>query len=175
MYASFTSVPNFYITLSNILRFYRFSVFTAASGRIGAFIAQFINGYLIDRPVHLLLVASGTLLLGATTPFLLPNGAKGGDMTGRPVNDNLLGELNSGHQQRRCSGSDNSDDNNDDEESMIVNNKNSSTTTAGIVHRATATTNATATATATATTTTTSHLTRQRRNSPTFDRTTYTN
>jgi len=60
----------------------------AASGRIGALIAQCINGYLIDRPVKLLLVASGTLLLGAITPCLLPNG---GDMTGQPVNDNLVG------------------------------------------------------------------------------------
>ncbi|OEU20147.1 MFS general substrate transporter, partial [Fragilariopsis cylindrus CCMP1102] len=58
----------------------------AASGRIGALIAQFINGYLINSPVKLLLVASGTLLLGAITPYLLPNNGSR-DMTGQPVND----------------------------------------------------------------------------------------
>ncbi|KAG7355243.1 major facilitator family transporter [Nitzschia inconspicua] len=60
----------------------------AASGRIGAMLAQFVNGYLVNHghPVLLLLVASGTLVLGAATPYLLPGG---GDMTGRPVHDNL--------------------------------------------------------------------------------------
>eukprot|EP00539_Tryblionella_compressa_P018496 CAMPEP_0178876330 /NCGR_PEP_ID=MMETSP0747-20121128/10237_1 /TAXON_ID=913974 /ORGANISM="Nitzschia punctata, Strain CCMP561" /LENGTH=154 /DNA_ID=CAMNT_0020543879 /DNA_START=492 /DNA_END=956 /DNA_ORIENTATION=+ len=57
----------------------------AASGRIGALVAQFVNGALVaDHPVRLLLVASGTLLLGAATPCLLPDG---GDMTGQPVHD----------------------------------------------------------------------------------------
>ena len=57
----------------------------AASGRIGAMIAQFVNGALVGNPVRLLLVASGTLLLGALTPCLLPNA----DMTGRPVQDEV--------------------------------------------------------------------------------------
>ena len=58
----------------------------AASGRIGAMVAQFINGALVTKPVRLLLVASVTLVLGALTPFLLPNG---GDMAAQPVNDRL--------------------------------------------------------------------------------------
>jgi hypothetical protein len=58
----------------------------AASGRIGAMMAQFVNGALIAQPVRLLLVASFTLVLGALTPCLLP---EGGDMTGQPVHDNL--------------------------------------------------------------------------------------
>jgi MFS family permease len=58
----------------------------AASGRIGAMVAQFVNGALVaNHPVKLLLVASGTLLLGAATPCLLPDG----DMTGQPVHDGL--------------------------------------------------------------------------------------
>ena len=60
----------------------------AASARIGALIAQFVNGALVDNPVRLLLVASGTLVVGALTPCLLPGGV-GGDMTGRPVHDDL--------------------------------------------------------------------------------------
>jgi VNT family MFS transporter (synaptic vesicle glycoprotein 2) len=56
----------------------------AASGRVGAMVAQFVNGALIADPVRLLLVASVTLLLGALTPSLLPGG---GDMTGKPVHD----------------------------------------------------------------------------------------
>lgn len=57
----------------------------AASGRIGAMLAQFVNGALVGNPIRLLLVASGTLLLGALTPCLLPNG----DMTGQPVQDEV--------------------------------------------------------------------------------------
>ena len=57
----------------------------AASGRVGAMVAQFVNGILVAKPVRLLLVASITLLLGATTPCLLP----GGDMTGQPVQDEM--------------------------------------------------------------------------------------
>jgi MFS family permease len=59
----------------------------AASGRIGAMVAQFVNGALIANPVRLLLVASMTLMLGALTPCLLPNA----DMMGQPVHDNLEG------------------------------------------------------------------------------------
>jgi MFS family permease len=55
----------------------------AASGRIGAMLAQFVNGALVGKPIRLLLVASGTLLLGAVTPCLLPHG----DITGQPVQD----------------------------------------------------------------------------------------
>jgi hypothetical protein len=50
-------------------------------------VAQFINGALVANPVRLLLVASITLLLGATTPSLLPHG---GDMTGQPVQDEVV-------------------------------------------------------------------------------------
>jgi MFS family permease len=57
----------------------------AASGRIGAMIAQFVNGALAASPVRLVLVASMTLLLGATTPFWLSSG----DMTGQPVADDV--------------------------------------------------------------------------------------
>ena len=57
----------------------------AASGRVGAMLAQFVNGALASSPVRLLLVASATLLLGATTPFWLPSG----DMTGQPVADDV--------------------------------------------------------------------------------------
>lgn len=56
----------------------------AASGRIGAMLAQFVNGLLIGRPVRLLLVAAGSLLLGALTPAWLPE-----DRTGRPVEDRV--------------------------------------------------------------------------------------
>lgn len=58
----------------------------AASGRIGAMVAQFVNGALVGRPVRLLVVASITLAMGALTPFLLPSR---GDMTGRPVHDDI--------------------------------------------------------------------------------------
>jgi hypothetical protein len=45
-----------------------------------------VNGALVtDHPARLLLIASGTLLLGAATPCLLP----GGDMTGQPVQDGM--------------------------------------------------------------------------------------
>jgi VNT family MFS transporter (synaptic vesicle glycoprotein 2) len=57
----------------------------AASGRIGAMVAQFVNGALVEKPVRLLLVASVTLLLGAFTPCLLPST----DMTGQPVHDDV--------------------------------------------------------------------------------------
>ena len=54
----------------------------AASGRVGAMLAQFVNGALVAHPVRLLLVAATTLLLGALTPALLPP-----DKTGQPVVD----------------------------------------------------------------------------------------
>ena len=57
----------------------------AASGRVGAMLAQFVNGALVGNPVRLLLVASATLVLGAMTPCLLPNG----DITGQPVQDEV--------------------------------------------------------------------------------------
>lgn len=56
----------------------------AASGRVGAMLAQFINGSLVGKPVRLVLVAAATLLLGAFTPVFLP-----GDQTGQPVSDRL--------------------------------------------------------------------------------------
>jgi MFS family permease len=57
----------------------------AASGRIGAMIAQFVNGVLVSNPVRLLLVASFSLVLGAITPCLLP----GDDMAQQPLDDGL--------------------------------------------------------------------------------------
>ena len=45
-------------------------------------LAQFVNGALVAHPVHLLLTAAFTLLLGSFTPALLP-----ADQTGRPVQD----------------------------------------------------------------------------------------
>jgi VNT family MFS transporter (synaptic vesicle glycoprotein 2) len=54
----------------------------AATGRIGAMLAQFVNGALISHPVRLLLTAAGALFLGALTPIFLP-----ADQTGRPVQD----------------------------------------------------------------------------------------
>ena len=66
----------------------------AASGRIGAMIAQFVNGALVRNPVRLLLVASFTLVLGAITPCLLPDA----DMTLQPLEDGLLVKGNT------CSG-----------------------------------------------------------------------
>ena len=54
----------------------------AATGRIGAMLAQFVNGALITHPVRLLLTAAGALFLGALTPIFLPT-----DQTGRPVQD----------------------------------------------------------------------------------------
>lgn len=56
----------------------------AASGRVGAMVAQFVNGALVGNPARLLLVASATMAFGALTPCLLP-----GDMTGQPVNDHV--------------------------------------------------------------------------------------
>ena len=54
----------------------------AATGRIGAMLAQFVNSALITHPVRLLLTAAGALFLGALTPIFLP-----ADQTGRPVQD----------------------------------------------------------------------------------------
>ncbi len=59
----------------------------AASARVGALIAQFVNGALVENPVQLLLVNAGTLVVGALTPCLLQSAV--GDMTGRPVQDDL--------------------------------------------------------------------------------------
>jgi len=57
----------------------------AASGRIGAMVAQFVNGSLVSHPVRLLLVAATTLSLGAMTPkWFLP-----ADSTGQPVHDRV--------------------------------------------------------------------------------------
>jgi MFS family permease len=56
----------------------------AASGRIGAMLAQFINGALVKQPVSLLMVAAGTLMLGAVAALFLP-----ADKTGQPVSDRI--------------------------------------------------------------------------------------
>ena len=57
----------------------------AASGRIGAMIAQFVNGSLVNAPVRLLLVASTSLVISAVAPFLLPIG----DHANRALHDNV--------------------------------------------------------------------------------------
>lgn len=54
----------------------------AATGRVGAMLAQFVNGALVSHPVRLLLTAATALLLGSLTPALLP-----ADQTGQPVLD----------------------------------------------------------------------------------------
>lgn len=54
-----------------------------AIGRIGAMIAQPINGILIDRPVMLLLLGCITMLIGGVTPLLCHIG----DFTGKPLQD----------------------------------------------------------------------------------------
>lgn len=82
----------------------------AASGRIGAMVAQFVNGALIAQPIRLLLVASVTLLLGALTPCLLPEG----DMTGQPVQDDVVVDTMVGQQRllgAEGGGGDDIDDN----------------------------------------------------------------
>jgi hypothetical protein len=55
----------------------------AASGRLGAMLAQAVNGYLVGSPARLLLVAASTLLVGAVSPNFLP------DATGQPVADRV--------------------------------------------------------------------------------------
>jgi VNT family MFS transporter (synaptic vesicle glycoprotein 2) len=57
----------------------------AASGRVGAMLAQIINGALVGNPVRLLLVASTSLVIAAFTPFLLPTG----DFANRPLEDDV--------------------------------------------------------------------------------------
>ena len=54
-----------------------------AVGRIGAMVAQPINGMLVDRPVLLLGLGGITMLLGAVTPLL----GEIGDQTGKPLSD----------------------------------------------------------------------------------------
>ena len=61
----------------------------AATGRIAAMLAQFINGATVQHPTVLLLIAAVTLAVGATTPALLPRGA---DKTGQVVADNVRSE-----------------------------------------------------------------------------------
>lgn len=53
-----------------------------ASGRIGAMLAQIVNGHLVGNPARLLMVAAATLLFGACTPVFLPT-----DLTGQAVED----------------------------------------------------------------------------------------
>jgi MFS family permease len=56
----------------------------AACGRVGAMLAQIVNGALIANPAALLVVAATTLLIGAVAPTLLPD-----DKTGLPVSDTV--------------------------------------------------------------------------------------
>lgn len=55
----------------------------AASGRLGAMIAQGVNGFLVGSPARLLLVASLSLLVGAVAPKWLA------DATGQPIQDRV--------------------------------------------------------------------------------------
>lgn len=57
----------------------------SASGRVGAMLAQFVNGALVPHPVVVLVVAASTLLVGAMAPFLLPH-----DFTQQAVADTLI-------------------------------------------------------------------------------------
>ncbi|CAB9501254.1 Synaptic vesicle glycoprotein [Seminavis robusta] len=87
----------------------------AASGRIGAMLAQFVNGALVGRPVRLLVVAATTLALGACTPFLLPDH---GDMTGQPVADDVSSNktsVNSSDSERASMLGEGTDLSNDDD------------------------------------------------------------
>jgi MFS family permease len=58
----------------------------AATGRIAAMLAQFINGATVQHPTLLLCIAAVTLTVGGTTPALLPDA----DKTGKVMTDNVL-------------------------------------------------------------------------------------
>ena len=57
----------------------------AATGRIGALVAQVVNGSLLGHPVALLTIASAFLGVSAVVPFALP----GRDMSYQPLVDNI--------------------------------------------------------------------------------------
>jgi MFS family permease len=59
----------------------------AATGRIAALLAQFINGATVQHPSLLLCIAAVTLAVGGTTPALLPQGA---DKTGKVMTDYIV-------------------------------------------------------------------------------------
>eukprot|EP00567_Pseudictyota_dubia_P010277 CAMPEP_0197437000 /NCGR_PEP_ID=MMETSP1175-20131217/4317_1 /TAXON_ID=1003142 /ORGANISM="Triceratium dubium, Strain CCMP147" /LENGTH=566 /DNA_ID=CAMNT_0042966411 /DNA_START=354 /DNA_END=2054 /DNA_ORIENTATION=+ len=61
--------------------------YVAATGRIACIVQQFINGALIDRPAILLVVASGLLLVGASTMLCL----RTNDMARQPLSDAVSG------------------------------------------------------------------------------------
>jgi MFS transporter, VNT family, synaptic vesicle glycoprotein 2 len=63
-----------------------------ATGRVGAMMAQFVNGALISSPVRLLLTAAGALFIGAVTPVFLP-----ADQSGRPVQDYTTDSIEANH------------------------------------------------------------------------------
>ena len=63
-----------------------------ATGRIGAMMAQFVNGALVSSPVRLLLTAASALFIGAITPSFLP-----ADQTGRPVQDYTSDSIQANH------------------------------------------------------------------------------
>jgi MFS transporter, VNT family, synaptic vesicle glycoprotein 2 len=63
-----------------------------ATGRIGAMMAQFVNGALVSSPVRLLLTAAGALFIGAVTPIFLP-----ADQSGRPVQDYTADSMEANH------------------------------------------------------------------------------
>ena len=55
-----------------------------ASGRLGALVAQIINGFTVHSPVRMLSIAAATLLFGAMSPALLPP-----DKTRQTIDDQL--------------------------------------------------------------------------------------
>jgi VNT family MFS transporter (synaptic vesicle glycoprotein 2) len=57
----------------------------AATGRVGAMLAQLVNGALVARPARLLLTAAAALLAGCLSPAMLPP-----DKTGRAVQDAVI-------------------------------------------------------------------------------------
>ena len=75
----------------------------AASGRVGAAAAQFVNAALVSRPAHLLMVASLSFVVTGCAPFLLP----GQDMALESLADTVGGKTNddeSAEQQQQQDG-----------------------------------------------------------------------
>lgn len=71
-----------------------------ASGRIGAMVAQFVNGSLAEDPVRLLCVACGSLLFGAIAPCML-----GEDRAKRPLEDGVENSNEDEEEEELLSGS----------------------------------------------------------------------
>lgn len=67
----------------------------AATGRVGAMVAQGVNGYLVGSPAKLLLTAATTLLVGALTPMLYLH-----EITGQPVADYAMTQQEGSHYEQ---------------------------------------------------------------------------